>query len=251
MTDVAGADFFLGRQLRLRQFSRGHRAGTDAVLLAAAAPAKIDGLALDVGAGVGPAGLALAALRPGLNFALIEKDAAAAALSRENLCLNDFENRGAVYETDIFDAASCAAAGLRHGMADVIITNPPFLDPARAQLSPDAGKRAAHAMAESGSGALKDWLKVCLLLLKRDGLLLVIHRAEALPVILAGLESVAAISVLPILPRADRPATRMIARIQKDGRAPFMIVPPLVLHEGDRFTARAEAIHQGAALIDW
>lgn len=251
MTDVAEADFFLGRQLRLRQLSHGHRAGTDAVLVAAAAPEKIGGLALDVGAGVGAAGLALAALRPGLKFALVENDPAAAALSRENLRLNDFENRGTVYEADVFDAASCAAAGLSKGMADVVITNPPFLDPARAQLSPDAGKRAAHAMAAPGSGALTDWLKACLSLLKRDGQLIVIHRAEALPVILAGLENSAAVAVMPILPRADRAATRIIARIQKSGRAPFTITPSLILHEGEQFTARAEAIHRGTALIVW
>lgn len=251
MTDLAEVDFFLGRQLRLRQFSHGHRAGTDAVLVAAAAPEKIDGLALDVGAGVGAAGLALAALRPGLKFALVENDPAAAALSRANLRLNDFENRGAVYETDIFDAASRAATGLSNEMADVVITNPPFLDPARARLSPDAGKRAAHAMVASGSGALTDWLKACLSLLKRDGQLIIIHRPEVLPVILANLEDRAAIAVKPILPRADCAATRIIARIQKGGRAPFRIAPPLILHEGDRFTARAEAIHRGAALIVW
>ena len=68
MAEFAEADFFLGRQLRLRQLAHGHRAGTDAALLAAAAPAHIDGLALDVGAGVGAAGLALARLRPGTHL---------------------------------------------------------------------------------------------------------------------------------------------------------------------------------------
>ena len=85
MTETAEADFFLGRQVRLRQLPHGHRAGTDAVLLAAAAPAEVRGLALDVGAGVGAAGLALARLRPDLTFGLIENDPATAALARENL----------------------------------------------------------------------------------------------------------------------------------------------------------------------
>ncbi len=48
MTETAEADFFLGQQVRLRQLPHGHRAGTDAVLLAAAAPAEVQGLALDV-----------------------------------------------------------------------------------------------------------------------------------------------------------------------------------------------------------
>ena len=49
-------DGFLGGRLSLRQPTKGHRAGTDAVLLAAAAPADFSGLALDVGAGIGTAG---------------------------------------------------------------------------------------------------------------------------------------------------------------------------------------------------
>ncbi|MGB6175434.1 MAG: methyltransferase, partial [Methylocella sp.] len=52
------ADAFLGGRLLLCQPAEGHRCGTDAVLLAAAAPADFSGLAIDVGAGVGAAGLA-------------------------------------------------------------------------------------------------------------------------------------------------------------------------------------------------
>jgi tRNA1(Val) A37 N6-methylase TrmN6 len=251
VAEVAEADFFLGRQLRLRQKASGHRAGTDAVLLAAAAPAKIEGVALDVGAGVGAAGLALARLREGLTFGLVENDPGTAALARENLRLNDFAVRGAVYEADVVEAGSRAAAGLRDGMADLVVTNPPFLDPARARLSPDAGKRAAHAMVAPGPGALTRWLNACLDLLKKDGLLIVIHRADVLPIILAGVGDRAAVTLMPVLPRADRAATRILVRLQKEGRAPFIITPPIILHEGERFTEKADAIHRGAALIDW
>ncbi|MGQ0444466.1 MAG: methyltransferase, partial [Beijerinckiaceae bacterium] len=58
-------DPFLGGRLSLCQPVEGHRCGTDAVLLAAAAPADFSGLAIDVGSGVGAAGLALAVARPG------------------------------------------------------------------------------------------------------------------------------------------------------------------------------------------
>ena len=57
-------DAFLGGRLLLRQPADGHRIGTDAVLLAAAAPGDFSGLAIDAGAGVGAAGLALAIARP-------------------------------------------------------------------------------------------------------------------------------------------------------------------------------------------
>lgn len=251
MIELAEADFFLGRQLRLRQLPHGHRAGTDAVLLAAAAPAEVDGLALDVGAGVGAAGLALARLRPGIAFGLVEKDAATAALARENLHLNQFDERGRVYETDVLDAPQRRAAGLADGAAALVITNPPFLDPARARLSPDADKRAAHAMPAAGPGALGEWLAACLALLREGGVLVLIHRPDALPAILAALEGRAgAQALMPVQPRGDRAATRIL-RAQKGSRAPLTIAPALVLHEGERFTADADALHRGTALIKW
>jgi tRNA1(Val) A37 N6-methylase TrmN6 len=249
--EAIAADLFLGGQLRLRQLPHGHRAGTDAVLLAAAAPEDNKGLAFDVGAGVGAAGLALARLRPQLRFGLVENDPQTAALARENLGLNGFAERGAVYEADVLDAARRQAAGLADGSATLVITNPPFLDPARVRLSPDAGKRAAHAMPAAGPGALADWLAACLALLADGGWLILIHRPEALPVILGALDARAALTLMPVQPRPDRAATRILVRAQKGGRAPLAIAPPLVLHDGTHFSAQAEALHRGTGLIDW
>jgi tRNA1(Val) A37 N6-methylase TrmN6 len=251
VTETAEADFFLGRQVRLRQLPHGHRAGTDAVLLAAAAPPEVQGLALDVGAGVGAAGLALARLRPDLTFGLIEKDPATAVLARENLCLNEMAARGRVYEADVLAPEGRRAARLADGSAALVITNPPFLDPARSRVSPDAGKRAAHAMPTPGPAALAEWLAACLDLLASDGRLIVIHKPEALPVILASLDTRAAINLMPVQPRKDRAATRILVRAQKGGRTPLTIAPALILHEGERFTAESDALHRGAALINW
>src|SRR5258708_37732871 len=51
-------DAFLGGQLRLRQLKSGHRAGHDAMLLAAATPARPGDRVADFGTGGGAAGLA-------------------------------------------------------------------------------------------------------------------------------------------------------------------------------------------------
>ena len=50
-------DAFLGGRIRLRQPRRGHRAGTDAVLLAALAAPREGETVYDLGAGVGAVGL--------------------------------------------------------------------------------------------------------------------------------------------------------------------------------------------------
>ncbi len=77
----------------MRQAPRGHRAGTDAVLLAAAAPREASGLALDVGAGVGAVGLALALFSPLARVGLVEIDPRACELARENIAANGLGDR--------------------------------------------------------------------------------------------------------------------------------------------------------------
>ncbi len=70
-------DAFLGGQLRLLQPKSGHRAGHDAVLLAAATAARPGERVVDFGAGVGTAGLAVAKRVGGIRLALVENRSAA------------------------------------------------------------------------------------------------------------------------------------------------------------------------------
>ncbi len=243
--DVTEAPF-LGGRLRLRQPAKGHRAGTDAILLAAAAPAAAKGLALDVGAGVGAAGLALAKLRPQVTLGLIDNDPRVAALARLNLSGNGIP--GDVYEADVFDPA--ALRGI--GPAPLVITNPPFLDPARARLAADSAKRSAHAMPQAGPGPLAAWLSACLALLEENGTFILIHKPEALAEILGALiPRGGALTLLGVQPRADAPAIRILIRAQKGSHAPLRIAPALVLNDEHGFLPYAEAIHRGEALIAW
>jgi tRNA1(Val) A37 N6-methylase TrmN6 len=245
-------DSFLGGRLLLRQPEKGHRAGTDAILLAAAASAEISGLALDVGAGVGAAGLALAKLRSDITFGLVESDSFAAALARDNIETNSLAARGRVYEADVLNAESLSATGLVAGSARLVITNPPFLDPARSRLSAHAGRRAAHAMPQAGPTPLAAWIGACMDLLEEGGDFLMIHRPEALVEILATVSSQAgALTLLPIQPRAQKPAVRILIRARKSSHAPPVIAPALVLNGERGFLPRTEAIHRGEALIDW
>src|SRR5271155_2633391 len=77
-------DAALGGRLRLLQPRRGHRFGHDAILLAAATPARDGDRVADLGAGVGAAGLALASRVTGARITLIEIDPYLTALAEEN-----------------------------------------------------------------------------------------------------------------------------------------------------------------------
>src|SRR4029077_5475111 len=81
-------DAFLGGALRLRQLKSGHRAGHDAMLLAAATPARPGNRVADLGAGVGAAGLAVAKRVAGIDLILVEIDAVLAGLASTNAAAN-------------------------------------------------------------------------------------------------------------------------------------------------------------------
>src|SRR5205085_8436726 len=86
-------DAVLGGRLILRQPRRGHRVGHDAILLAAATDARFDEHVVELGAGVGAAGLALAQRVAGLKVTLIELDRDLAALAEENAARNGLADR--------------------------------------------------------------------------------------------------------------------------------------------------------------
>src|ERR1700751_2485741 len=86
-------DAVLGGRLILRQPQRGHRVGHDAILLAAATDAQPDDLAVDLGAGVGAAGLVLASRVPKLRVVLVDVDAELVQLADENIQINALGER--------------------------------------------------------------------------------------------------------------------------------------------------------------
>src|ERR1035438_8489494 len=136
-TDVleTSEDTVLGGRLRLRQPLRGHRVGHDAILLAAATGGRASEHAVDLGAGVGAAGLALAARVAGLKVTLVEIDPALAALAADNARLNRVDDRVDALALDVEDRQALCAALAPGSVAGVLMT-PPFLDATRQNLSP-------------------------------------------------------------------------------------------------------------------
>lgn len=241
-------DSFFGGRLALLQPARGHRAGTDAVLLAASVPQEFFGLVYDAGAGVGTAGLGVAGVCPRARVGLIENDPLTVEIAVQNVALNGLSGRANVHACDLLDRASHQAAGLVGG-ADLVITNPPFHEPGTVRVSPDPRRRAAHV---GGDGGLEAWIAACLSLLAPKGMLIAIHTAEALPLLLKTLErGLGAITILPVHTKAGVPAKRVLVRAQRGSRKPLTIMPGLVLQEGEHRTEIAEKINKGEAWVSW
>ena len=221
-------DAFLGGQLRLRQRRSGHRAGHDAMLLAAATAARSGDRVVDFGAGVGAAGLALAKRVPSIELLLVEIDRELAELARGNAALNAI-----AAEIIVLDVTSSpdrfAAAGLLPDSVDVVLMNPPFNDPARHRASPDSARAAAHV---ATAAALADWVHAARRVLKSQGALTLIWRADGIAEVLTALErGFGSLAILPIHGDGASPAIRVLVRATKGGKAPTRILGGLMLND--------------------
>ena len=144
---VASAiDTLLGGRLRVRQSRSGHRAGTDAVVLAACAAVRPGDRFVDVGAGVGTVGLALALRVPDATGVLLDIDAATIAVASGNCALNGLADRVSAVAADLFDAGARRAAGLAPESATLVVSNPPFYRAGEVRASADAARARAHVL---------------------------------------------------------------------------------------------------------
>jgi tRNA1(Val) A37 N6-methylase TrmN6 len=220
-------DAFLGGRLRLRQPRGGHRAGHDAVLLAAATAARPGDRVMDFGSGVGAAGLALASRVAGLDLWLVEIDPHLARLARDNAAANGI--KAAIATLDVTSSAHAfAAAGLLPDSVDLVLMNPPFNDARRHRASPEETKALAH-MADPKT--LESWVLAARRVLKSGGALTLIWRADGLTDVLAVLaRGFGSLQVLPVHGEASKPAIRVLLRAVKGGRAPSRLYRGLVLN---------------------
>ncbi|UGY16619.1 methyltransferase [Bradyrhizobium septentrionale] len=221
-------DGFLGGQLRLRQPRGGHRAGHDAILLAAATPARSGDRVVDLGSGVGAAGLAVARRVRGIDLVLVEIDPALAELARNNAGTNAIMADVIVLDVEA-RAAAFDDAGLTPDSADVVLMNPPFNDPSRHQASPDGVRERAHVATAT---TLAGWVHVARRILKSNGQLALIWRADGIAEVLAALDrGFGSLEILPVHAEATSPAIRILVRAVKGGRAPARLHAALLLKE--------------------
>jgi tRNA1(Val) A37 N6-methylase TrmN6 len=241
-------DRLLDGRLVLCQPRKGHRAGSDAILLAAALPELGEGPLLDIGAGVGTIGLAAALMQPALRVTLLERDPDIAALALRNIGLNQLSERAAVVAADVAaPAAMLSAAGLKPASFACVAMNPPFYVASETRASPVPNRRAAHVV----EGSLAPWFKTARRLLRPGGQIAIIHRAETLAELLAGLATgFGGISIRPIHALSDRPAIRVVVTAVLNSRKPAELLPAFVLNGPDgRLTDASEAVHRGRATL--
>jgi tRNA1Val (adenine37-N6)-methyltransferase len=237
-------DAFLGGQLRILQPRKGFRAGLDAVVLAAAVPARPRQRVCDLGAGAGTAGLCVAARVSGVHVTAVDIDADMLGLAAQNAARNDLSGCFEVMEADL----AGRARNLPRQHFHHVLTNPPFHDETRGTRAPDDRKASAKSI---GAASLLHWLRLARAITRPGGTVAAILPPAQLPVALEALSPHGrGVTVIPLWPRAGVAAKRMILLAQANSAAPLVMSPGLLLHDpgGKPAFAAEEILRRGKAL---
>ncbi|MEO0356838.1 MAG: methyltransferase [Pseudomonadota bacterium] len=240
-------DAFLGGKLSLEQPKDGYRAGVDPVLLAAATPAQPGDCVLDLGCGVGTAGLCLAARVP-VQVWGVDLDPSVVALAQANAARNSrpmhiTQGDATARPTPFYDRSF-----------DIVLTNPPFFVP---QTGPVAQNKN-RATGRAGDVDLAAWIATAYKRLRPRGRFVLIQRMDRLPDVLRACDGFGDVQVLPIAGRSGRAPDHFLLRARKDAKAPFRMLPPLVMHkdpsqngDGSTYTPNIEAVLRFGAALTW
>ncbi len=231
-------DAILGGRIVIRQPEDGYRAAIDPVLLAASVPAAGGQQVLDVGCGVGTAGLCLARRVAEVRVSGIELQPELAELARHNVEANGLGGRVEFLCGDLLDPP----ADLAEGGFDHVMANPPFAGQGTGNVSPHAVKAVASV---EGEADLHAWVGFCARMARPKGSVTVIHRADRLDDLLAAMnEGLGDLAVFPLWPGDNgKPARRVLVRGRKGVSAPLRLLPGLVLHgPGGGYTDAAEEV---------
>ncbi|NKB43383.1 MAG: methyltransferase [Alphaproteobacteria bacterium] len=226
-------DMLLGGRVKIVQPQDGYRVAVDPVLLAASIATPPNSRVLDVGCGTGAALFCLLSRLSTVQGVGLEQHEPFVKMARRGIQENDFSKRSEIVMGDLADPPDSWAAAF-----DVVMTNPPFFEAGTVPTRP--GQDATHAVTDL---SLRSWITRSLSLLRRDGLFSIIHRAERLADIIQALSGCGATTVIPLWPKTNTAAKRVIVTARKDRRSPATLCPGLVLHaDDDTYTDEANAV---------
>ena len=232
-------DAFLGGRILARQPREGFRSGTDAVMLAAAVPARAGDAVLELGCGAGVASLCLAVRVPDCRITGIDIAPELTALADENAHANTFAKHVRFERADALQVPEHLRKDFDH-----VFCNPPFH-----QVTGGASPNADRARALSDREGLDNWISSGFARVAAGGTLTVILRADRLGEVLAAAPH-HGVTIFPLWPRVGESAKRAIVQIRKNSRAPLRLLPGLVLHDDSgHYTPEADAVLRGGVSL--
>ena len=232
----------LNGALSLEQPENGFRTSIDAVLLAAACPAKAGQSILDMGCGVGSAGLCVLHRINDTTLTGLDIQDSHVQIAMQNSKTNILSTRSVFINADV---RSFEQTGFDH-----VICNPPYENAGAHLHSPSEAKAKAIGHTDHDI-SLEVWMKCAFRCVKSGGSLTMIHKADQLQAIIQALgKSWGATEIIPLWPKAGKPAKRVIIRTIKHRKSPAIMHPGLILHNQDgSYTIGAEKILRASAAL--
>ncbi|MEM0899652.1 MAG: methyltransferase [Pseudomonadota bacterium] len=249
MSDETTKDAFHRGQFHLIQPKKGaHRAGIDAMLLAACVPENGALKIADFGAGAGAVGLAIASRCTQAKVTLIERNQRMFNCAQESLGLKEnahLTERVSLLATDI-SRLPTEDAPTNH--FDWVVMNPPFNERSDRE-SPHADRAEAHVADDE---LFEIWVKKAATVLHAKGQIGIIARPSSLMVILNAMDRrFGGLRMTAVHARAEDTALRVLLTGTKGSKKRLEIGPRIVLHgpTGHAFTEEAQAIVNGATSL--
>mgnify|MGYP006276969665 FL=1 len=236
--------YLLNKKLRLYQPENGFRTSIDSVILAASLPDDFKGQILDLGCGVGGSCLPALWRLSQIEVTGIDIRNEFIELANENAVLNKLHRRANFFTGDI---TKLKPDENMKGY-DGVICNPPYLEDGKHIQSPSPLTRVARGRYDS---TLSDWIVSARKMLKHEGMLCIIHRADWLDRILVLLHNhFGATEIFPIYSKPEQPAKRIVIRTRKGRKTPLKIMPGLTLmtKEGQETQSSKNIARHGLAL---
>ncbi len=237
--------YVLNKKLALHQAQKGFRTSMDSVMLGAACPAKSGQSILDLGCGVGSAGLC--ALYRIVNATLtgIDIQGDHIEIAQKNAEINNIENRSNFIVSDIRDA--------RLGnIFDHVICNPPYMKFDAHIQSPSPSKARAMGHLDENMD-LQSWITCAHRHIKGQGSLSIIHDGGQIDNIIHALygknggKRFGGVEIIPLYPKKNQPAKRIIIRAWKHKKSPSILHQGIIMHKSNgNYTKQADRILRDA-----
>jgi tRNA1Val (adenine37-N6)-methyltransferase len=237
-------DPILRGRLVLWQPRTGYRFSVDSLLLVHFIGEPPLGRVIDLGAGVGVIGLALAVRDPTATVTLLELQPRMARLARRNVEDNGGTDRVQVVEADLSNGRSMRRL-LTGASFDIVVSSPPFFTLTSGPPVPDQEEAIARHELRLTLG---DVCREARRLLVPGGRAALVFPSDRLTELLSGLdhEGLRPTRMRAIHPRPGQPAQRVLVLAVKGGKGALVIEPPLVVRDEDGYTPEvSEALGDG------
>jgi tRNA1(Val) A37 N6-methylase TrmN6 len=219
--------YVLNKRLKLTHTAEGFKTSMDSVLLAAACPAQAGDHVLDMGCGVGGAGLCVLKRVQGVSLTGVEIQQEHASLAQQNAQDNELGEVCEFITSDIRDFR-------REKAFDHVICNPPYLETGAHLRSPSPEKATAMGHGEVDL-SIQDWVDTAFHCLKPRGTLTMIHRTDFTDKIIQALGTrFGAVEIFPLWPKEGKPSKRMVIRAGCERKSPMTLHYGMVLHNEER-----------------